>query len=592
MNNLGLWRVSLALLFTLGCSVQTAAPIDEGDDGEDAGRKDAGRRDAGGNTEEDSGGPQDSGRPDAGDMDGGGDDGAGDGGDDGGDAGPCNGANLQTDPNNCGECGKACIPKNVPGGDQGAYPTISECIAGHCAVSAYKGCRDGRGDCDNDYENGCEAWTGSDKRNCGVCALACEIPNASADCTFSKCVLIDCAAGFMDCNHDLADGCEAHFSEDEKNCGACGKACVFPHGSGECQNGKCVRTGCDSDWYDADKIAEDGCEYYCKPKKPQPAEVCADREDNNCDGQIDEGCPQEDCTAGQTIDCGSDEGECAHGRFECVGGKWDFSTCRGMTGPKAEECNNRDDDCNGAADDNLVKACSGADSGWCETGCGTGWWECKGGQWTKVPPAQGTAETCNGLDDDCNGKADDGSVPCPAGMAGVGVCFCIDRFEAARPDATDTWEGTANGPPVSKSGVLPWRDVSWAQADAACKAAGKRLCTADEWKKACEGIAATNYPYGDTYNPTACHGADSVPLNPKLAVAGSYPQCKSDHGVYDASGNVEEWNGTSFPDGKRGLRGGSYNTGDTPYLRCDYDAPPSDPSFHSPQIGFRCCKSP
>jgi formylglycine-generating enzyme required for sulfatase activity len=76
-----------------------------------------------------------------------------------------------------------------------------------------------------------------------------------------------------------------------------------------------------------------------------------------------------------------------------------------------------------------------------------------------------------------------------------------------------------------------------------------------------------------------------------MSPGGSFAACRSDYGVYDMSGDVEEWNATDYA-GKKGVRGGSFHTPDTPYLRCDFEAPPVAPGFQSLSIGFRCCKNP
>ena len=64
---------------------------------------------------------------------------------------------------------------------------------------------------------------------------------------------------------------------------------------------------------------------------------------------------------------------------------------------------------------------------------------------------------------------------------GIGFAFEIDVYEASRFDATASSEGIGSEVACSISGVLPWREVTFSEASAACQAAGKRLCTSDEW---------------------------------------------------------------------------------------------------------------
>ncbi len=75
----------------------------------------------------------------------------------------CNGAcvYLQTDPNNCGSCGKTCP----------AYAHADPvCSGGQCVFT----CSAGRGDCNNQRaSDGCETCIKYDINNCGVCGNHC-----------------------------------------------------------------------------------------------------------------------------------------------------------------------------------------------------------------------------------------------------------------------------------------------------------------------------------------------------------------------------------------------------------------------------------
>ena len=72
----------------------------------------------------------------------------------------CDGScvDLQTDPQNCGDCGRTCV---LPNG-------AAACSAGECALG---GCDLGFADCDADIENGCELAVACEEG--GACATAC-----------------------------------------------------------------------------------------------------------------------------------------------------------------------------------------------------------------------------------------------------------------------------------------------------------------------------------------------------------------------------------------------------------------------------------
>jgi hypothetical protein len=146
--------------------------------------------------------------------------------------------------------------------------------------------------------------------------------------------------------------------------------------------------------------------------------------DDDCDGMIDEGNPE------GGANCGDDTGECLRGTTRCIGGTL---TCDGSIGPAMETCNGLDDDCDGAVDDEIpVGAACGSDVGECDPGIfacdpATGMTICIG----EVPPGP---ESCNLLDDDCDGATDEALPDGAACGSSVGTCMagvfrCVDGAE-------------------------------------------------------------------------------------------------------------------------------------------------------------------
>lgn len=223
-----------------------------------------------------------------------------------------------------------------------------------------------------------------------------------------------------------------------------------------------------------------------------PEDEACDGFDNNCDGQVDEGCA---CIDGETQDCYSGPdgtegvGPCLHGTQTCdATGTW--GPCMGEVIPIAEACNLIDDDCNGEVDDGLgtttcgvgecqatvnncengieqqckagqptLEICDGKDNNCnqlvdeadpdlnkvCDTGefgvCSTGTNQCINSALTCVPDFTATPEVCDALDNDCNGIVDDApgtGVPCSTGLPGacsMGTSACVGNSVDCTPNS-------------------------------------------------------------------------------------------------------------------------------------------------------------
>jgi len=169
-------------------------------------------------------------------------------------------------------------------------------------------------------------------------------------------------------------------------------------------------------------------------------------------------------------------------------------------------------------------------------------------------------------------------VICPNDMAAVASGkFCVDKYE---------WP--------NRSGAAVLTNVSWHEAAKTCEDAGKRLCTPDEWKRACRNGSdykpadGSSYPYGDEFGDTRCNTLGNPKSKNALMPAGAFGECVGKLGLYDMSGNAAEWTMPAAASAKAQAFGGFYQSG--PEESGCESGVTLDKDKKYLYTGFRCCK--
>jgi hypothetical protein len=222
-----------------------------------------------------------------------------------------------------------------------------------------------------------------------------------------------------DCNGTIDDVSPAKLQSDLKNCGKCGNLCDIPNAFSRCTAGACVIDACAPGYFNNNNDLSDGCEYACIMSNGG-VEVC-DGADNDCDGTIDEGFDKQT----DSNNCGLCGNKCsfAHAPATCVAGKCVIGTCGDgykdlnndpidgceyhcpvWPALATDDCDGIDNNCDGKIDEGFTTKPCGQSGGECVQGTET----CANGLVVCVGAIGGKTELCNNKDDDCDGTVDNG----------------------------------------------------------------------------------------------------------------------------------------------------------------------------------------
>ena len=386
-----------------------------------------------------------------------------------------------------GECGKqlgtvACDENGAWGGCVGDTKPVAE--------SCNKSDDNCDGEADEDFGVGepCTAKGVCGKneghKEClGTQATICDTaPGGSKDASIDEEL---CNGEDDDCDGKVDNKAFSVLGGQDGEVAVVGTACK---GVGECKDGlyKCVK-------------AEDGvpvkavqCSAF---DKAAPIDACDEAgKDEDCDGVSNLGC---DCDDGdKPKDCQTQANVCEKGDQTCVDGKW--NACQGEVPGVAETCDGVDNNCDGKTD-NLPGGTAGAD---CKGKMGVcadvnGKFECDAnGGVVCTSEYSATQEVCgDGLDNDCDGKVDEGPFSLKGGKSG----------EFGNPDeACATGVGQCEGP-----GVLKCASKFAVECDNG-KTPGTELPDAQGLDEDCDGASNEGFDCDDGDKPKSCQSQPVV----------------------------------------------------------------------------------
>jgi hypothetical protein len=314
---------------------------------------------------------------------------------------------------------------------------------------------------------------------------------AGGVCRSGLCALVSCGDGFMEADEACDDGNLSNADDCLADCtvAACGDG-FLREGSEECDTtdpATCA-TGCGT--VGTRRCVDCAWEADCAV----PQEVC-NGTDDDCNGETDEGFG---CVAGTSEPCTTSCGS--------IGARVCGPDCQPSADciPPAEVCNGEDDNCDGAVDE--IFACVPGSATPCTTVCGTVGTRICASDCTLPQDCVPPEESCNGLDDNCDGDVDEG-FDCAAGSVLTCVTSCgsssvrLCTASCTVPAECPMPQETCNGRDDDCDGVADdgFECVEGSSTDACithCGSRGSALCNNCRWgycfppdnETVCDGI--------------------------------------------------------------------------------------------------------